>query len=212
MDGLIKTIQQRLEKGLPGKQAHHRMIPESRHLFPNEVEKPIPAAVLILLYPNREDRLETILIKRPSYNGHHSAQVSFPGGKAEKTDQNLYGTALRESMEEVGINPDLIEFIGALSPLYIPVSRFVVHPFIAFAMYTPEFLIDKSEVDYLIPASIKDLLKAEVHYRNLIIQSKEFSTPYFNVKNEMVWGATAMILSELIEVLKSTPAIDRFLD
>ncbi len=211
MDRLIKALQARLKEGLPGKLAQYRLIPESRHLFPDDEDNPIPAAVLILLYRNVEGILETILIKRPSYIGHHSAQVSFPGGKAEETDMNLYQTALRESMEEVGVVPNLIINIGALSPLYIPVSRFLVHPFIGLALQMPEFVIDKSEVDYLIPASIKDLIHAEVHYRNLTIQSKEFSTPYFNIKNEMVWGATAMIMSELIEVLKSTPAIDRFL-
>jgi len=134
---------------------------------------------------------------------HHPGQISFPGGKVEKEDLSAEVTALRETQEEIGVDPSSIEILGKLSDLYVEVSQFSIQPFLAWADQKPDFEVDYNEVDALILLPLDDLMQDD------IIQEAEMETitgrlliKYFPFGNEIIWGATAMILSELIEILK----------
>ena len=196
----IKDLEKRLKQKLPGRISQNRMaalrVPE---------HKPAPGAgkagVLILIFP-RKGELSTVLIKRTEYFGPHSGQISFPGGKTEKTDSSQIGTALREAAEETGIDSREISVLGTLTPLYIPVSNLEVLPAVAYAARQPDFSIDLKEVEYLIHISLKDLtgncLKTE---KKLSVNGITIHAPGFEIKNEFIWGATAMILSEFTEIV-----------
>jgi 8-oxo-dGTP pyrophosphatase MutT (NUDIX family) len=200
MEQLKKELTSQIAKGLPGKDTQLKLAPESRDLFTPVGEK-TDAAILILIYPNSRNKLHTVLMKRQSYHGHHSGQVSFPGGKHEKSDKNLLHTALRESQEEIGIIPGRIEIIGELTNLFIPVSNFMVHPFLGLTSTIPEFKPDRSEVDYLIEVSLQQIAAARIEVTSMKFKGHNYNVPYYNLNNEMVWGATAMIMSEFIEII-----------
>jgi 8-oxo-dGTP pyrophosphatase MutT (NUDIX family) len=163
------------------------------------------AGVLLLLYPN-EKELFTVLMKRPEYLGAHSGQISFPGGKFEPADETIVNTALRETEEEIGVATSTIQVLGTLTPLYIPVSEFEVNPVVGFIHNTPRFIADPKEVKYIIEVSLDNLLnpamKEEKQYT-----SGEYSgtVPYFNIRGNHVWGATAMILNEFLEMIGEMP-------
>ena len=143
------------------------------------------------------------LMKRPEYNGHHSGQVSFPGGKKEKIDQSLVETAFRETWEEVGIQKNQIELLGNLSELFIIASNFKVLPTVGLLDAPPLYTPDEKEVESILEVSLSALkdpkLRGEetMHFGQYTIQS-----PYFDVDGHVVWGATAMMLSELLIVIE----------
>jgi 8-oxo-dGTP pyrophosphatase MutT (NUDIX family) len=201
-DTIIRKLKQRLIAPLPGRTAQFKMAPSHR---PDVIkpENAIKAGVLILLYPNPID-LHIVLMKRTEYPGVHSAQISFPGGKYELTDKSLVNTAIREAKEEIGVAPELITVLGALTPLYIPVSEIEVHPVVAYAPHKLSFTINKVEVDYLIEVSVEKLLHFNAIYTKSYSSDKYSGTiPYYDIQGNHVWGATAMIMSEFIEVLNS---------
>ncbi|MFZ9847927.1 MAG: NUDIX hydrolase [Flavobacteriales bacterium] len=193
-----------LSQPLPGKEAQYSMAPYREVVdakFKNQKEAKT-AGVLLLIYPvNNQPHL--VLTKRPTYEGHHSAQISFPGGKREEKDENFAQTALRETEEEIGISASNITIIGELSDLYIPPSNFKVYPFVGVSYTQPHFIKGPKEVAEIIELSISELLRED------IIKSKKmklaaglnFNTPYFDIQNHVVWGATAMMLNELREIV-----------
>jgi 8-oxo-dGTP pyrophosphatase MutT (NUDIX family) len=188
----------RLQGDLPGEGAQQLMAPSDRGTFPDQGPA-VGAAVLMLLYPAGDDT-RLVFIKRNEYDGPHSGQVGFPGGAWEPGDTDLQHTALRETREEIGVGED-IEVVGALTPLHIPVSNYLVSPYVGWTEHTPVFRPDPSEVQYVIEASIKDLLDPvsrcmETWHRH----GQPVETPFFRVGTEKVWGATAMMLSELLQV------------
>lgn len=201
MDSLITRIKKQLTEKLPGYAAQIKLAPEGRDMFAEQTKK-TNAAILILIFKNDQDRLSTIFMKRPTYNGHHSGQISFPGGKYESEDQTIKQTAIRETVEEIGISKEKIEIIGQLTDLYIPVSNFLVHPFVAIYTDTPLFSIDPSEVQYTISSPLSDLIELPIHHKQMSHEDRTFNSPYFSINNEVVWGATAMILNEFIEIIK----------
>lgn len=185
-----------LRQKLPGEKGHRHMAPTFRG-EPIAEKEAVEAAVLALLYPS-EGRTHLVFIKRNEYDGPHSAQVSFPGGAREAEDRSLEETALRETYEELGIQ-DPIEVLGALSPLHIPVSNFMVFPFVGWMDARPEFRPDRSEVQYVIEAALSDLQDpsnrdSETLYRH----EQRIVAPFYRVGNDKIWGATAMILSEFL--------------
>lgn len=178
--------------------------------------KPRPDArqgsVLLLLYP-QHNALWLPLMQRPVYEGHHSGQVSLPGGKQEPGDPDRIFTALREAEEEMGIPSREVEVLGTLSELFIPPSNFVVLPVVGYMHRPPVFVPDPAEVDQILEVSLPDLL-----HENFIKFTDSppgslypIRTPYYPVQERVVWGATAMILSEFVclvqELLPQHPTI-----
>jgi len=191
---------------LPGFLSHTKMIPKSRlkelnhknNIRNKEIITPKKSAVLILLYP-KNNKTQLVLMVRAKDNSVHSEQVSFPGGKVEKLDVSIADTALREANEELGIIPSSVEIIGKLTKLYIPPSNFDVFPVVGITNTTPIFTAN-NEVKKIIETDINTLLKPTT-VGNAVINNK-FTSPCYYIDGEVVWGATAMILAELIEVIK----------
>jgi 8-oxo-dGTP pyrophosphatase MutT (NUDIX family) len=193
--------------GLPGEDAHQRMVPYGRlktsQALSNNQVKPKIGAVLILLYPE-DNQIKNVLIKRPEYEGVHSGQMAFPGGKMEPDDQSTLATALREASEEIGLNTSFIEPLHSLTPVYIPPSNFLVHPWMAMAEQKPQFIPDKREVHSIHEYNIADLYPDDViQVANVPsgIANLRMNTPYFSINNEVVWGATAVMLNEFRELI-----------
>ena len=161
------------------------------------------AAVLVLFYPDKKDKTHFLLTLRASYNGTHSSQISFPGGKFDNDDDTLKNTALRETYEEVNIAINDVSVFKQMTNVYIPPSDFLVSPFLAYVDYVPDFKKNE-EVEAIISVSVEDLLNEQ----NLSITTvqtayaKQLETPCLILNGYIVWGATAMMLSEIKELLK----------
>ena len=162
-------------------------------------DDPVHAAVLALMYPSQE-QVCLVFMKRNAYDGPHSGQVSFPGGAREKKDGSLEITALRETREELGITAE-ITVLGSLTELYIPVSNFLVTPFVGWTARKPEFDPDPSEVHYVIETTLAALSDPGNRATETIFRhGQTIVAPYFRIGNEKIWGATAMMLSELLQL------------
>jgi 8-oxo-dGTP pyrophosphatase MutT (NUDIX family) len=203
---MLEVLKERLKKllkeELPGEYAHSMMMPtvrDDRLKKPSVDLMPIKSAVLILFYPDEHGHVKFPLIQRPAYNGAHGSQVSLPGGKEESQDESLIHTALREAQEEIGIDPSLVEIIGNLSDLFIWVSNFLVTPVIGITNQKPHFAKDDIEVDAIIEADLFDIIDPSKRRDGTIVARGKYriQTPYFEIDNRIVWGATAMMLSEL---------------
>jgi len=201
---LIARLRHGLAQPLPGYVAHKRMSPVPRTGTEPGYMPPIPprrGGVLVLLYPYAET-LHIPLILRPTYNGPHSGQVSFPGGRQEEGDTSLDATALREAQEEVGIPPEEVEIVGHLSKIYIEPSNFEVYPTVGWMPQRPAFRIDPHEVAMLLEASLADFQNPANRYEEKWnLRGRQVHVPFFKIQGQTVWGATAMILSELLTVL-----------
>ena len=196
-----EELEAELKKPLPGVDAQLRMSPAVRR--PVSVEYPLKnAGVLILLYPFG-GRVHTVFIKRTEYEGVHSGQVSLPGGMYKEEDGSLVNTALREANEETGMDILSVTIIGKLTPLHIPVSNVNVYAFVGVADSRPDFIHDPAEVQYLIEESLDELLN-EVNRKTktMTLFGNEVVVPYFDIKDNHIWGATAMIISEFSEIVK----------
>lgn len=203
-----KYIPKILNQQLPALDAHTKMAPLERikSLTPDFYTKNNPkrSAVMMLFYP-KNDKAHLILIRRNEYPGVHSAQISFPGGQADPTDANLADTALRETFEEIGVTREEIDVVKPFTEIYIPPSNFLVMPYLGFAMNTPDFVPNPDEVTALIE------LPLDVFLDDSIVVDVEMQTSYservmvpaFKFEDYIVWGATAMIMSELKETIKS---------
>ena len=199
MNHWISLLEQELAAPLPGPQAQLIMSPSGRRPVPGDIP-PKNSGVLILLYPYRE-LLHLVFIKRAEYIGIHSGQVSFPGGMVEAGDSSLQFTALRETMEETGMPVETARIIGQLSPLHIPVSNINVFPYVAVCRERPAFSPDAKEVQYLIETSLDHLLDTVSHKVKIMnIADSAVEVPYYDIGKDHIWGATAMILSEFLEI------------
>jgi 8-oxo-dGTP pyrophosphatase MutT (NUDIX family) len=201
---LITNLKIKLQQPLPGEEAQFEMahVGRERNIKPAEYKNYRPSAVLILLYPNEHNETILLLIERMTYNGYHSGQIALPGGKAEETDKDLEATALREFFEETGADA-MPEIIGRLTPVYIPVSKFNVQPFVAFLHKRPNFFVNTCEVQQLIEWPFTSFISAQTIKQTTIepMPGLKLSTPYFDVQDKVLWGATAMIMNELRWVL-----------
>ena len=203
----LKNIEVFKNTQLPGIEAQFKLAPKMRLEYNAkkiEANNPKIAAVLALFYPNQNNEVSLLLTKRANYIGTHSGQISFPGGKFEKSDLNLKETALRETFEEVGILQEKIDIVREITEVYIPPSNFSVTPYIGLLNNKPLFKVN-SEVAKIIEIPFSDLLDdsrlASISITNSYM--KETSVPCFNFDGSIIWGATAMILSEIKELLKN---------
>ncbi|MGQ2985519.1 NUDIX hydrolase [Flavobacterium sp.] len=203
-----KYIPKILQQQLPAIDAHMKMSPLERVPTLNKGfykdKDPRISAVMMLFYPiNGQAHLA--LIKRNAYPGVHSSQISFPGGKAEPGDKTLADTALRETFEEIGVLPGAIEVVMPFSEIYIPPSNFLVYPFLGVSADEPEFVPNPEEVVELIHLPLDEMLDDSIvvnaEMRTSYAQS--LTVPAFRAGGHIVWGATAMIMSELKETIKS---------
>jgi 8-oxo-dGTP pyrophosphatase MutT (NUDIX family) len=195
---------------LPGLNAQLTMAPVTRL---EEIKRrqnngePRQSAVLVFFYPfNGKTKL--VFIKRPVDLSVHSGQVAFPGGRVEDQDVDLVATALREANEEVNVDPAKVTIVGALSKLHIPPSNFDVYPFIGFSAERPD-LKGNEEVDRILEIDVEELLNPDtkttktIHHR----LGKLVDVPCYFVENEIIWGATAMMVGELLEVIRKQERI-----
>ncbi|MBK7653651.1 MAG: CoA pyrophosphatase [Flammeovirgaceae bacterium] len=199
-------LSQRLKAPLPGPQAHEPLraipigliTPRFEHRSP-----PRPGSVLILLYEER-GKIMFPLTKRPDYLGAHGGQISLPGGKAE-TGETRIETALREAEEEIGVPASQIEIVGELTEFFVIPSNFLITPIVGFLRGSPEFIPDSKEVKKIINASVEDLLQVDAVHTKEILAAKMFPmmAPHFEIENEVVWGATAMMINEFRMVVQS---------
>ena len=160
------------------------------------------AGVMLLFYQNNDRNTSMTLILRNTYNGVHSNQISFPGGKMEDSDVDLKDTALRETVEELGVDKNLISVIRPISKVYIPPSNFIVQPFISIYNGKPFFNPDRKEVYSIINPSLEDLLKLQIVQSIISVKNKETIVPSYIIDNQIVWGATAMMINEFIDLFK----------
>lgn len=196
-----------LHEPLPGEAAHEelRAIPISEQKFNFKHDgPPRPGSVLILLCGN-PGQLWFPLIKRTDTGGVHSGQISLPGGRTEE-GESMVSTALREAQEEIGIDPASIEIIGKLTPMHVIPSNYLVTPVIGrwTKDYSPDFLPERNEVDHIIKSTLQELINQyAIRKADIRVRGYQISAPHFWIGNQMVWGATAMMLNEFRQILIS---------
>lgn len=204
MNQFIRGLQQQLAHSLPGKDAQYLMAPMGRPREYSLPSKAKEAAVLILFFLKDEEPHFTLIERAYHPKDAHSKQISLPGGKYEETDLDFSQTAIRETEEEIGIPQDDIQLLGHLSDLYIPVSNFMVYPYVGYLSVAPRFIPEPSEVGQILEVSIKELLDTNNwNKKDLLVRNQMLKDiPIINLQNKVVWGATSMILSELKAVVE----------
>lgn len=191
---------------LPGEESHDAMTSRARMPLDAYLTKHPDyrtSAVLMVLYPVNEV-VHTLIIERPAYEGIHSGQLALPGGKTEPEDSGPMQTAIRETMEEVCVRIQESDILGALTPLYIPPSNFLVYPFVAWLDSRPEFVPDQHEVQSIleVPLSLFADPKVKSRKRIHIGRNTFIEAPCYLLGEHVLWGATAMMFSEMESVLK----------
>lgn len=206
-------LRHNLQQPLPGPTAQFGMAPIPRP--GSEMDSPPrpdarQSSVLILFYPHA-DTVYFPLILRPTYPGVHSGQVALPGGGREPEDADLVATALREAQEEIGVPSDQVQILGKLSPLYVRPSNNMVQPVVGCCEQRPPFVIDPHEVAMLVEAPLVEFLEpANKHVDVWQLRDRVADVPYFSVQKQVIWGATAMILGELLALpaISTAPGIE----
>ncbi len=162
------------------------------------------AGVMSLFYPAGNNETRLILILRKTYKGVHSAQVGFPGGKLEAEDRNIQDAALRETEEEVGVPRQAISVLKQLTEIYIPPSNYFVQPFLGITREAPTFVPQEEEVEALIEVPLPVFMDDGSITTQILSTSyaTNLEVPAFNFNDHIVWGATAMMLNEVRELLK----------
>jgi 8-oxo-dGTP pyrophosphatase MutT (NUDIX family) len=202
----IQSLEKELKKPLPGEEAQLLMAPQHRkselELYSYDKDYRSSAILIPLYY--KEGAIYTTFIKRTKDKSAHSEQISFAGGKSDPEDSSSEETAIREAEEEIGLKRKDIKILGALTELYIPVSQFKVLPFVAALDINPKFTPNSLEVAEIIEERIEILIHEKIKgIKEIIMRNgRIINAPYFDIKGHIVWGATAMILSEFITIIK----------
>ena len=201
MDITIEDIKKHLTYDLPGEDAHIPMSPSGRGKSSEAIKKAInhrESAIALVIYENQNE-LKVILTERSPYRGIHSGEICFPGGKMEEIDTDLKQTAIRECIEEIGLKYENFDFLGELTPVFIPVSNFSIQPFVFYYKEPPIFIPNSREVAEVFSFPIRQLFDEDIIKKTRIEISSERileNIPYFDLNNKVVWGATALILHE----------------
>lgn len=212
-DDFIETLRARLASPLPGRAVQYEMASLRRLQelgYPNISVPPADARVACVLHllhrRDENDPWRTVLIRRTANpRDRHSGQISFPGGRWEESDgDDLAAAALREAHEEVGVSPLQVQLLGRLTELYIPVSNFVVHPFVGLLLGPPDFVPQPGEVEAVLTPPIELFRQPEYRKKTDLTLDSGLTlreVPYFDVDGHILWGATAMILNEFLAVV-----------
>jgi len=197
-------LREALRGALPGGAAHRRMAPDPRPGWDPTRDAPAgrPAAVLVLLYPGAEGGQPTlVLTERPPTIARHQGQVSFPGGVID-AGETPEQAALREGREEAGIPPQVPRVLGRLTPLWVPVTGFTIHPIVAIADVRPAFVPDAREVKRLMEVTLARLMDPAILRLEPVLRGGAWvRVPLFDLAGTPLWGATAMITAELLTLL-----------
>lgn len=202
-------IHKKLQGDLPGLHSHLKLAPSSRakeiKAYENSQIEAKKSAVMILFF-HEQEKLKIILIRRSIYVGIHAGQIAFPGGRYEDFDKTVENTAFREIEEEIGIARDKIRLLGRLTDIYVPPSNFLISVFVGYLSHRPTYIKNEREIAEIIEINFNDFLADD------IICPRDFEIPTTNERiqalcydlpNLALWGASAMVMSELIDVLKS---------
>jgi 8-oxo-dGTP pyrophosphatase MutT (NUDIX family) len=201
----IQNLIQRLKQELPSALAHDplRAIPVGPLRPKSKADVPLrPGSVLILLYED-EGEIKFPLIKRPEYAGAHGGQISLPGGKAE-AGENPIETALREAWEEIGVDSQYVNVLGRLSEFHVIPSNFLITPVVGSIDVKPRLVPDPYEVAGILTGRISELIREDAVGTTEILAAGNYrmKAPHFKIENEIVWGATAMMLNEFRMILR----------
>ena len=213
---MINKLRESLAKELPGIKSWERMAVKSQEgnsieseslqkysKWLNEEKLSVmkTAAVLIGFF-EKGNNWYFPLIKRPMHEKNHPGQIALPGG-AKENNETLEETALREAFEEVGIIPNNVEIIGKLTPLPVPVSNYLIYPFVGIINKEPEWKINKDEVAELMILKLDDLIEADNGYsENWDLRGNKVKVPVFKLSDKTIWGATATVLCEMLDLIK----------
>jgi len=212
---LIDKLKNNLKYELPGINSWKRMAVKSKEgknieseslekyeriLTKEKLKSMKKAAVLLALY-KKDNEWHFPLIKRPMHERNHPGQIALPGGAKENIEELEY-TAVREAFEEVGIKIEDVNIIGQLTPMPVPVSGYLVYPFVGVLKREPEWILNKKEVDELIIVKVSELIRADNNYSEIWeLHGKNVEVPHFRIEERVVWGATASVLSEFLDLI-----------
>jgi len=203
--GWMAGLRKRIRGPKPGLSVQMTMAPSprpGRRLYTEVEATSLKAGIMLLLYP-RDSRFHLVFIRRASTVLHHKDQISFPGGQFERGEDDVRA-ALRETHEEIAVPAETIEVIGSLTPLYIEPSNFCVYPVVGVLMETPSFRSDPVEVAEIIEVPVDHLLDpAHLRTETRMIDERRVRIPYFEYRHHKIWGATAMVLAEFLEILRA---------
>ena len=198
---------QAFTRPLPGKAAHELLKPYlkiNKNLDAPRLLNPKSGAVMSLIYPI-ENIPHILFIERPVYDGVHSGQIAFPGGKIEQEDATFLDAALRETQEEIGIERSLISVIGPLSEIYVLASNFIVYPYVGILDEIPSLLLEEKEVANTLSIPLHRFFEHEIVKEKPIKSALGFTlmAPYYDLDGKVLWGATAMMVSELCAIIRN---------
>ena len=205
-ENFSEDLRKAFKQPLPGKEGQKALMPYlkvGKNIQPPALWNAKKGAVMTLLYPiNHIPHL--LLIERPVYDGVHSGQLAFPGGKIEPSDASSLDAALRETHEEVGIAHDAIQVVGPLTEVFVFASNFIVYPFVGLLQEAPQFILDEKEVAGVLEIPLHTLLQPSIIKEKPIRGALgiTLNAPYYDIGGKVLWGATAMMVSELCSIIK----------
>ena len=201
----LLKLEDSLQREKPGLAAQFRMVPDPRpgdKVYQEAQDSCLRAGVLVLLY-RLHGRVCVLLTQRTTHGLHHRSQISFPGGQQDP-GEDLQQTALRETSEEVGVTRHSLHILGELTPLFIPPSNYCIYPFVASASERPDFRPSEQEVAQVLEIPVVHLMDPQnLKYEKWELRGQEVSVPFYAFQKHKIWGATAMVLSELLDIVRS---------